>query len=355
MDRSIDLLDEIDRQSGHAFELNRRGYVFLTADPMEAGRLRAEAGDVADFLAGHEDIHARYPFVTDRVVRHASRPAGGVHERVQARTLAAGTHPRARRRTNPRRSERARHLSGASDRSPPCVRSANRRAHVRARGWSAPSPLDRSARAQRAVVNELHGKISFDDEAAVIPREAPLMIWNDAVDLGERGRFPAGVHFRPRGDRSILGLWTYDTRIEEPQFPPVFDRDYADIVIRGLAVMVPGLSVYIGRSPTVVVDGGYYCKVPDNRPLVGPTAIEGAYVLGALSGFGIMASQAAAELLAADARATAARLRSRVPPGALRQPRVPAHPRHTGSQERSAQTLDLFPPAPFLVVHDAPV
>src|SRR5688572_20285573 len=51
MDRSIDLLDEIDRESGHAFELNRRGYVYLTADPNEAGRLRAEAGDVGDFAA----------------------------------------------------------------------------------------------------------------------------------------------------------------------------------------------------------------------------------------------------------------------------------------------------------------
>ena len=37
----------------------------------------------------------------------------------------------------------------------------------------------------------------------------------------------------------------------------------------------------------------------DNRPLIGPTTIEGVYVLGALSGFGIMGSQAAAELLAA--------------------------------------------------------
>ena len=51
MDRSIDLLDEIDRQSGRAFELNRRGYVFLTGDPIEAARLRSEAGDVANFLA----------------------------------------------------------------------------------------------------------------------------------------------------------------------------------------------------------------------------------------------------------------------------------------------------------------
>src|SRR5215211_1566582 len=39
MDRSIDLLDAVDRDSEHAFELNRRGYVFLTANPAEAERL----------------------------------------------------------------------------------------------------------------------------------------------------------------------------------------------------------------------------------------------------------------------------------------------------------------------------
>jgi glycine/D-amino acid oxidase-like deaminating enzyme len=63
--------------------------------------------------------------------------------------------------------------------------------------------------------------------------------------------------------------------------------------------MMPGLRAYVGRSREAIVDGGYYCKTPDNRPLIGPTAIEGAYVLGALSGFGVMASQAAADLLAA--------------------------------------------------------
>ena len=36
MTRSIDLLESLDRDSAHAFELNRRGYVFLTADPAEA-------------------------------------------------------------------------------------------------------------------------------------------------------------------------------------------------------------------------------------------------------------------------------------------------------------------------------
>jgi glycine/D-amino acid oxidase-like deaminating enzyme len=125
-----------------------------------------------------------------------------------------------------------------------------------------------------------------------------MMIWNDVVDLGERGAFPSGVHLRPRGERSILGVWTYDTRIEPPSFPPLFAPDYFDIVIRGLAAMVPGLGAYVNDGVSAIVDGGYYCKTPDNRPLIGPTATEGIYVLGALSGYGIMASQAAAELLA---------------------------------------------------------
>ena len=48
-----------------------------------------------------------------------------------------------------------------------------------------------------------------------------------------------------------------------------------------------------------MVDGGYYVKMPDNRPVVGPLAVEGAYVVGALSGFGVMSSQGVADLLAA--------------------------------------------------------
>ena len=300
MDRSIDLLDEIDRESGHAFELNRRGYVFLTADPIEAGRLRSEAGEGADFLAGHEDIRARYPFVTDRACAMLHVRRAGFMNASKLGLLAARPRPRARRRTGPRRGDRARRsLEGEWWESR--LASGSRidtRMFVLAAGPLLPGWIDRLG-LRVPVVNELHGKLSFDDDAGVIPRDAPLMIWNDVVDLGESERFPGGVHFRPRGDRSILGLWAYDTRIEEPRFPPAFDRDYAEIVLRGLTVMVPGLRVYLGRSPTVVVDGGYYCKAPDNRPLVGPTAIEGAYVLGALSGFGIMASQAAAELLAA--------------------------------------------------------
>jgi glycine/D-amino acid oxidase-like deaminating enzyme len=58
------------------------------------------------------------------------------------------------------------------------------------------------------------------------------------------------------------------------------------------------MSAYFGMASRALVDGGYYCKTRENRPLVGPLGVDGAYVLGALSGFGIMASHAGADLLA---------------------------------------------------------
>lgn len=62
--------------------------------------------------------------------------------------------------------------------------------------------------------------------------------------------------------------------------------------------MIPGLNAYLGRLPKPAVDGGYYTKTRENRPLIGPLPVEGAYVIGALSGFGLMAASAAGELLA---------------------------------------------------------
>ncbi len=51
--------------------------------------------------------------------------------------------------------------------------------------------------------------------------------------------------------------------------------------------------------PRRTVDGGYYTKTRENRPLIGKLPIEGAYVVGALSGFGVMAACGAGELVAA--------------------------------------------------------
>lgn len=47
------------------------------------------------------------------------------------------------------------------------------------------------------------------------------------------------------------------------------------------------------------MDGGYYTKTKENRFLVGPLPMGGAYIMGAFSGYGLMAALAAGELLAA--------------------------------------------------------
>ena len=70
------------------------------------------------------------------------------------------------------------------------------------------------------------------------------------------------------------------------------------MVLRGLATMAPSLKAYVGRLPKSVVDGGYYTKTRENRPLIGKLPVEGAYIVGALSGFGVMAGCGAGELLA---------------------------------------------------------
>ena len=79
--------------------------------------------------------------------------------------------------------------------------------------------------------------------------------------------------------------------------------------------MIPGLSAYFDRLPKPVVDGGYYTKTRENRPLIGPLPVKGAYLIGALSGYGIMASCAAGELLAAHL--TGSRLPTYAPAFAL--------------------------------------
>lgn len=168
------------------------------------------------------------------------------------------------------------------------------------------------------VFTELHLKLAFTDSKHIIARDAPLLIWSDSQTLNwteeEKeylsenpetqiitGQLPPGVHTRPEGGRdssTILILWEYQTKKISPTYPIPLDPLYPEIVLRGLTTMVPGLQAYLGRYPKPRIDGGYYIKTPENRPLIGPLPVQGAYVIGALSGFGIMAACAAGELLA---------------------------------------------------------
>jgi len=62
--------------------------------------------------------------------------------------------------------------------------------------------------------------------------------------------------------------------------------------------MLPRMKEYFTKMPRPQLDGGFYTKTRENRPLVGSMGVDGAYVIGAVSGFGIMSACGVGELLA---------------------------------------------------------
>jgi sarcosine oxidase, subunit beta len=348
MNRSIDLLEELAEESDNRFLMNRRGYVFLTSDEaraeqmkrdaaetsrLGAGPLRVHPGpmpyepapaegykgqpDGADLLLDPDLIQQHFPFVSSQAVAllHPRRCGWlsaqqlGMYLLQQAR--ACGVSLMTGRIEDVRVEKGRVQAVQVGDQT---IATEN----VVIAAGPLIAGVARMIGVDLPVFNELHGKISFDDYLNVIPRSAPLMIWNDPVHLlwDEEERedleadqetrwlleaFPAGVHFRPEGGEHssvLLALWTYDVEVMEPTWPLRFEPFYPEIIVRGLARLAPDLGQYVGRLRNLYVDGGYYCKTRENRPLVTPLPVSGAYLIGALSGYGIMASQAAAELLA---------------------------------------------------------
>lgn len=327
---SIDLMDEAARQSNNLFRLNRRGYLFATATESGVHDMRTTAARVASFGMGavrehtshstyrsapadgfvnqpdgadlllEDAAHAAFPFLTGETrgalhVRRAgwmNAPAMGSWMFRQA--IGAGvTFVR----------ERVASIDTSGGRARAVMLASGRRIEAERIVVAAGPKLQEIAgmlSLELPLHHELHAKVTFADTQHVIPRWAPFTIWNDPVKLGEQ-QFPAGVHVRPidgPNGNELFAIWTYHTEQCTPSWPPVFESEYARNCIRGLAAMAPGMSVYANGSDFGFTDGGYYCKVPDNRPLIGALPIEGAFVLSALSGTGIMSSHAAGELMA---------------------------------------------------------
>ena len=352
MNRSIDRLEALARESGNRFLLNRRGYLYASAressparfrdaareaESLGAGPLRlhegpagdylpaAESGfdgqpEGADLLTGREGIARHFPWLAPDTVAvlHARRCGWlsaqqlGMYLLEQAR--AAGVALVRGRITGI-------DATGGRVRSLRVDSAAGARTLHTARLVLAPGPgleaLGGLLGLDLPVFSERHAKVTFEDRRGAVPRGAPLFIWSDPVRLpwsseerallaaeeGTRhllGTFPAGAHGRPLGaGRSVILYWTYDAAPAPVTFPLAWDPHLPEIVVRGLSVMLPGLGSYFGALPRPHVDGGYYTRTRENRPLMGPLPVEGAFVHGAFSGFGIMASLGAAEITAA--------------------------------------------------------
>jgi glycine/D-amino acid oxidase-like deaminating enzyme len=163
-------------------------------------------------------------------------------------------------------------------------------------------------------------KIAFEDRHAVIPRGMPFAIDLDAQSLPwsdeERAilaadpataallaPMPGGAHCRPDGgDRGTwlkLG-WATNRTPTDPAAGPLLDPHFPDILLRAACRLNPALGAYLGRLPRSMRQyGGFYTMTPENWPLIGPLRTPGAFVAGALSGFGTMAACATGALCAA--------------------------------------------------------
>lgn len=352
MNRSIDWLENLAKQTGNVFHLNRRGYLYCSADPQQAIMMQEQAEQIArlgagelrifqgssqgkpyqpepgpdfskaphgaDLLLNQQLIRQHYSYLAQDVIAalHVRRAGWfsaqqlGIYLLEQARqagvkvitsqvtgieTLAGQVH--------------AVRLAQAETIQTEAVVLATGPFLDEAAGW---------LNIQLPVKHELHLKVAFKDTVGTLPRQAPLVIWNDPQKLAwspeEReflaqyedlqlllDRLPAGVHTRPEGEggsQVVLLLWEYLTRVVKPVFPVPEDPQYLEVALKGLSRMIPGMAIYLNRLPQPRYDGGYYTKTPENRPLIGKLPVPGAYVIGALSGFGLMAACAAGELLA---------------------------------------------------------
>ncbi|QEL27358.1 FAD-binding oxidoreductase (plasmid) [Bosea sp. F3-2] len=170
------------------------------------------------------------------------------------------------------------------------------------------------------VSNIYHQKISFEDNAGAIDRRMPFTIdldpqqlaWTDEEKaiLAEDPAtarllegMPGAIHCRPDGAESGKWIklgWAYNHDVGDPHGEEPRDPQFPDTVVRGASRLHPKLAGYLGRLPRGTHHyGGYYTMTNENWPLIGPMATPGAYIAGALSGFGTMAACATGALCAA--------------------------------------------------------
>jgi glycine/D-amino acid oxidase-like deaminating enzyme len=352
MNRSIDLLEGIAHATGNRINLNRRGYLYATADTgkvpwlHEMARMAEAAGsgpvrvhetassryepsperefDVpltgADLVTDQSLIRRLFPFLAPSTVAvvHARRAGWLSAQQLGMAMLEAARERGVRLLTGKvvgvdAGGNRVRSVQIEQDGE----RSSLAANHLVLAAGPMQKDMARLIGVDLPLVAERHRKVSFSDPLGAM-RTAPMLIWLDEQHLpwsdDERavlaeaedtqwllGKLPAGVHGRPEGsgsNASLLVLFNHDHGPCDAVFPLPEEPHYAEIALRGMATMVPGLAAYFGRGARPHVDGGYYIKTRENRPLIGPLPMEGTYLTGAFSGFGVMAACAAGELLA---------------------------------------------------------
>ena len=350
MDRSIDLMEEIARETDNRINLNRRGYLFATADASKIPFLQTMAEKAAERGAGAARVHdtamsnyqpaqsrgydsavtgadiitnksliqKHFPYLSPDTIAVAHvRRAGWLSAQQLGAVMLEAVRARGIKVLRGEvvgigmKGDRASSVDVATDSGRVSLEATD----IVLAGGPHQKTLASLANVDLPIFSERHRKVSFQDTLGAMPREAPMMIWldeqylpfndEDRAALAEDedsahflDKFPAGVHGRPDGASAALVLFNHHGDPVEPIFPLPDEPHYAEIALRGMATMVPALKAYNGRPSRPYIDGGYYVRTRENRPLIGLTAIAGLHISCGFGGFGVMAACASGDLIA---------------------------------------------------------
>lgn len=353
-DYSIDLLEDIARQHGDRVHMTRRGYALATRQKPDrlleelhqgygsegARRIRLhgnasasayvpavsagwqDAPEGVDVLQGQEMVRRHFPTFDTEVstVLHIRR-AGDISGQqlgslmleeiraargsiIQGRVVAIGRHGSGFR------------LEMSTDQSEQTIDAG---IVVNAAGPYV-AEIALMLGEPLPVQNVFHQKIAFADNLGAIDRRMPFSIDLDGqtIDWTSQERqlleedpatawlarpMPGGIHCRPEGGdhgKWIKLGWAYNRKPSDPSIDLPTDPNFPDIVLRAASRLNPRLKQYYGRLPRQITHyGGYYTMTRENWPLIGPMQTNGAFIAGALSGFGTMAACATGALCAA--------------------------------------------------------
>ena len=354
MNRSIDLMEKLAKNSNNVFRLNKRGYCYITKDVNEIGSFEKiiqkytnlglgpkrifqandhtnnnyemgkiegfeDAQNGVDFLTNQLIISHAYPYLSENVkaLIHARRCGWfsaqqlGMHfleeikicgaKVIQAEVIAVEQDKKG--------------VSSVVVVNQSGMQKINTRRFVNAAGPFT-KEIGRMLGTEIPIESILHEKIVFKDYLNIIPRFTPMLIdvdsqileWteDEKEQLAEDPqyswlleRLPGGLYLRPEGGNQsewVLMGWAYKTVASNPQWQPSLSEEFPDVVIKRASNLVPELAQYVNKLPPLSHDGGYYTKTTENLPLIGPLEVDGAFMVGALSGYGNMAGCAAGEL-----------------------------------------------------------
>jgi glycine/D-amino acid oxidase-like deaminating enzyme len=357
-DHSIDLMEQIASKTSNVFNMTRRGYLLATRKPeiddiiagLQAGYrdadsdsirthdaasthsyLSPESGDWdsapagVDVLSNQDFIRQTFPWLNKEIanvvhIRRAGEISG--QQLGQYMLEEIGNAGGKRLSASVRSIEVGRKFSVEVE-GPIDIEQIKADVLVNAAGPFA-GKLSAMIDVELPIENVYQQKIAFNDRKGAIPRKQPFSIDLDAFEFDwsdeERAmlsedaatswlteRLPGGTHCRPEGGDSGTWVklgWAFNRNVSEPQEDlanePQMHPQYPEIVMRAASRLIPSLTSYAENFPSRFSHyGGYYPMTRENWPIIGPLGVEGAYIAGALSGFGSMAACAAGATCAA--------------------------------------------------------